>query len=481
MREVGPGAAGDAEPERKGPSRTVWGIALFLALLWAGTIAFYNVPSFHRLLHPHGEEGAAGSAEESGKYACPMHPFIVTDRPGACPICGMTLVPQESMASSGGAPPVGSEEVGRVAVNPTQRLMANVATEKVAMREFSLDTFAVGKIAWNERKVAKVAARFGGRVEKLHVDFTGMRVVRGQPLLDIYSPELIATQREYLLARNGVERVRESPYGDAREMSSGLLTATRRRLALWNVTDAQIEELEQTGEPRTMFTVFAPAGGIVTERLVTAGQYVMEGTPLYAIADLGNVWIMAEIYETEIHKVAVGTGASIMTDAYPGREFRGQVAFVDPFMNPETRTVRVRVDLPNPGELLKPEMFVNVSFRGKRGKALSVPDTAVLVTGREAMAWVETAPNTFEPRVVRTGQKSAGYYEILSGLSEGETVVTSGGFLLDSESQLKGGTAGSHAGHEATGSPPDGAREKPKGSSPAAGPLGDPHAGHGTK
>ncbi len=477
--EEDPGAAGAAEPERKGPSRTAWGIALVLALLWAGTIAFYNVPAFHRLLHPHGAEGDGGSAEESGTYTCPMHPFIVSDRPGACPICGMTLVPQESMASSGAA--AADQAIGRVTVNPTQRLMANVATEKVAMREFSLDTFAVGKIAWDERKVAKVAARFGGRVEKLHVDFTGTRVVRGQPLLDIYSPELIATQREYLLARKGVERVKESPYADAREMSSGLLAAARRRLALWNVTDAQIEELERTGEPRAVFTVFAPAGGIVTERLVTSGQYVMEGTLLYAIADLGNVWILAEIYETEIYKVAVGTGASITTDAYPGREFRGRVAFVDPFLNPETRTVRVRVDLPNPMGQLKPDMFVNVSFRGKKGKGLAVPDTAVLVTGRMAMAWVETAPNTFEPREVRTGHKSNGYYEILSGLSEGETVVVSGGFLLDSESQLKGGAAGSHAGHGAAGSPPGRQQETPQAPPSAPGPPDDPHAGHGGK
>jgi len=476
------GAESPPLQEKKGRKRAGWWIALLLALLWAGTIAFYNVPAFHRLLHPHPAEEVGGRSEAaSGKFTCPMHPFIVKDRPGACPICGMTLVPQESMASSGAAPADGGDAAGKVSMNPTQRVMANVATEKVAMREFSLDTVAVGKIAWDERKVAKVAARFGGRVEKLHVDFTGTRVVRGQSLLDIYSPELIATQREYLLARKGVERVKESPYADAREMSSGLLAATRRRLALWNVTDAQIEELERTGEPRTMFTVFAPASGVVTERLVTAGQYVMEGTLLYAIADLGNVWILAEIYETEIHKVAVGTQASITTDAYPGREFRGRVAFVDPFLNPETRTVRVRVDLPNPGGLLKPEMFVNVSFREKKGKALSVPDTAVLVTGRMAMAWVETTPNTFEPRVVRTGQKSGGYYEILSGLSEGDMVVTSGGFLLDSESQLKGGTAGSHAGHGAAGSPPGRQQETPQAAPPAAPPSVDPHAGHGGK
>lgn len=443
----GNGAETPPVQEKPGGGRTAWWVALLLALLWGGTMVFYNVPAVHRLLHPHPEEGQGAGEAATGKYTCPMHPFIVNDRPGACPICGMTLVPQESMASSAAAPADGGEAVGRVSVNPTQRVMANVATGKVAMREFSLDTDAVGKVAWDERKVARVSARFGGRVEKLHVDFTGTRVVRGQPLLDIYSPELVATQREYLLAREGFDRMKESPYGDAREMSSGLLAAARRRMALWNVTDAQIGELERTGEPRTAFTVFSPAAGIVTERLVTSGQYVMEGTPLYAIADLEHVWVQAEIYETEIHKVFVGTQASITTDAYPGREFRGRVDFVDPFLNPETRTVRVRVDLPNPGERLKPEMFVNVSFRGRRGKALSVPAGAVLVTGRMAMAWVETAPNAFEPREVRTGNKSDGYYEILSGLSEGETVVTSGGFLLDSENQLKGGAAGSHAGH----------------------------------
>jgi len=432
--------------KRKGTRTARW-IAILLALLWGGTIAFYNVPAFHRLLHPHPAEGTGGGEAASGKYTCPMHPFIVNDRPGACPICGMTLVPQESMASSAGAPSDGGEAIGRVSVNPTQRVMANVATQKVAVREFTLDTVAVGKVAWDERRVARVAARFGGRVEKLHVDFTGTRVARGQPLLDIYSPELVATQREYLLAREGKSRMQDSPYGDAREMSSGLLEAARRRLSLWNVTDAQIGELERTGKPMTAFTVFSPAEGVVTERLVTSGQYVMEGTPLYAIADLDHVWVQAEIYETEIHKVPAETEARIATDAYPGREFRGRVDFVDPFLNPETRTVRVRVDLPNPGGLLKPEMFVNVSFRGKRGKALAVPEGAVLVTGRMAMAWVETAPNVFEPRAVRTGHRSDGYYEILSGLSEGETVVTSGGFLLDSESQLKAGSAGSHAGH----------------------------------
>jgi Cu(I)/Ag(I) efflux system membrane fusion protein len=296
--------------------------------------------------------------------------------------------------------------------------------------------------------VAKVSARNGGRVEKLHVDFTGSRVVAGQPLLDIYSPDLVATQKEYLIAMAGVERMKGSPYEDARAMSAGLLSAARTRLKLWGVTDAQIAELERTKEPKTAFTVFAPASGIVTERLVSTGQYVMEGAALYSIADMNPVWVQAEIYEFEIHKVPVGTEAVVTTEAYPGKEFRGRVAFVDPFLNPETRTVKVRIDLSNPGGLLKPDMFVRVAMKGRKGRELAVPDSAVLVTGERAMAWVEIQPNTFEPRMVKVGHKSDGYYEILSGLKEGETVVTSAGFLIDSESQLKSGSSDPHAGHD---------------------------------
>jgi membrane fusion protein, copper/silver efflux system len=494
-----PGIPPDA-PVTPKKSRVPLVVVSVLVLAAAGTLAFFKVPAFHALLHPHGGDLEAKAARGAVKYTCPMHPFIVSDKPGACPICGMTLVLQSSTvaaasdnvvpakkerkilywtdpmipgdrsdkpgkspmgmertpvyedeaqgAPSGGVPP--SEEakaIGMVAMNPTQRLMANVATEKVARRNFVLDTSAVGKISWDERKVAKVSARIGGRVEKLHVNFTGSRVVRGQPLLEIYSPELVATQKEYLIAMAGVERMKASPYEDARAMSTGLLSAARTRLKLWGVTDAQVAELEQTKTPATVFTVFAPASGIVTERLVSAGQYVMEGTPLYSIADPSPVWVQAEIYEFEIHKVAIGTPATVTTEAYPGKEFRGKVVFVDPFLNPETRTVKARIDLPNPGGLLKPDMFVHVALKGTKGKELAVPDSAVLITGERAMAWVEVKPNTFEPRVVKVGHKSDGYYEILSGLKEGEMVVTSAGFLIDSESQLKSGSSDPHAGH----------------------------------
>ncbi len=514
--------------ETKKPRVPYYIAAAVLVLALAGALAFYKVPSFHALFFPH----AAGSAKsEKTVYTCPMHPFIVSDKPGACPICGMTLVmktvaaaPAEAAAEKGGRKilywtdpmipgdrsdhpgksPMGMERVpvyadeaqgagkqgapssaeaqvlGMVSMNPTQRLMANVATYKAAWREFFLDTLAVGKVSWDERKIARVSARIGGRVEKLYVDFTGARVVKGQPLLEIYSPELVSTQKEYLLALAGVERMKDSPYEDTRQMSSGLVRAARTRLKLWGVTDGQIADLERTKEPRIVFTVFAPASGTVTERLVTAGQYVGEGTPLYSIADLDRIWVQAEIYEPEIHKVPVGTPAVVTTEAYPGKKFRGRAAFVEPFLNPETRTVKVRVDLPNPGGILKPDMFVNVAFRGRKGKVLAVPDSAVLVTGERSVAWIEVSPNTFEPRTVRVGDKSDGYYEVLSGLKAGDSVVTSAGFLIDSESQLKGGSSDPHAGH--------GASEPGKASSPGAvapatkppnGAATGDHTGHG--
>jgi len=443
----------------------------------AGTVAFYKVPAFHTLLHPHADNAAGGGAakQEKTQYTCPMHPFIVSDKPGACPICGMTLVPRESMAAN--LSDNAAQSLGMVSMNPTQRLMANVATQKVARREFGLDTLAVGKVTWDERKVAKVSSRIGGRVEKLFVDFTGTRVVKGQPLLTIYSPDLVAAQREYLVALKGVERLKDSPYEDAREMSRSLVDASRTRLKLWGVTDDQLEELARTKEPGTVFTVFAHRTGVVTERLVSAGQYVMEGAALFSIAEMDPVWVQAEVHEFEISRVPPGTSAVVTTQAYPGREFHGKVAFVDPYMNVETRTLKIRVDLPNPGGLLKPDMFVRVAFRGRKGTVLAVPESAVLVTGERAMSWVEVEPNTFEPRMIRVGGRSNGTYEILSGLSEGETVVTSAGFLIDSESQLKGGQSDPHAGHGAS-EPGKGTGAPAKVVPAPAAPAPD-HSGHG--
>ncbi|WP_236685606.1 efflux RND transporter periplasmic adaptor subunit [Geobacter pickeringii] len=315
--------------------------------------------------------------------------------------------------------------------------MANVATTQAGFREFSIDTVAAGKVAWDERRLAKISARISGRVERLHANFTGARVKAGQPLLDIYSPELVSSQKEYLLAVEGAERAKESPLADSRAMMEGLRDAARARLRQWGFSDAQVAELVRTRQPKSVVTVYAPASGVVTERLVTAGQYVTEGALLFSVAPLSSVWVHAELYENEGGRAAIGSPAVVTTEAWPGREFRGKVAFVDPVINPETRTLKVRIDLANPGEFLKPEMFVKVALKGQKVRVLAVPEDAVVVTGDRALVWVESSSGTFEPRNVTLGRRGSGFYEVLSGLSAGETVAASGGFLIDAESRLK--------------------------------------------
>jgi Cu(I)/Ag(I) efflux system membrane fusion protein len=315
--------------------------------------------------------------------------------------------------------------------------LANVATTKAAFHEFSQDSVMAGKVSWDERLLTRVSARIPGRIERLRVNFTGARVGARQPLLDIYSPELVSAQKEYLLAIEGADRAKEGPSADSAAMMEGLRDAARARLKLWGVTEAQVAELARTRQPKTIVTVFSPVAGVVTERLVTAGQYVNEGAPLFSVAPMSNVWVNAELYENELNRAAIGTAVFVTTEAYPDKVFQGRVAFVDPVVSPETRTLKVRIDLANPGGLLKPEMFVKVTLKGAKIRALAVPEGAVVITGDRALAWIETSPGSFEPRDVTVGRRGNGFYEILSGLTGGEPVAVSGGFLIDSESQLK--------------------------------------------
>ena len=368
------------------------------------------------------------------RYTCPMHPSVLSDRPGTCPICGMSLVPKEPSRAEMTA---AMRPMEGVALNPAERVLANVSTAKATFHEFSQDTVAVAKVSWDERRLSKVSARIAGRVERLYVSFTGAQVEAGRPLLDIYSPDLVAAQKEYLLAIEGAEKSKDSEAPDSESMMAGLRDAARKRLKLWGLTDAQLGELVRMRQPKLTVTIFSPASGVVTERLVTAGQYVNEGTPLFSVASLSSVWVEAELYETDLGVAAIGTTAVVTADAYPGKTFRGRVTFVDPAVNPETRTLKVRIELPNPGNLLKPEMFVKAALAGRKTKTLAVPEGAVVITGSRAVTWVEASPGSFEPRTVTVGRRGDGYYEILSGLSEGETVAASGGFLIDSESQLR--------------------------------------------
>jgi Cu(I)/Ag(I) efflux system membrane fusion protein len=256
-------------------------------------------------------------------------------------------------------------------------------------------------------------------------------------LFDVYSPDLVAAQKEYLLAIDGAEKLNDSPLSDSKPMMEGLRDASRSRLRFFGVTNEQIAELARTRHLQPVVTVFSPSSGIVTEQLVSAGQYVNEGTPLFTVVPLSSVWVEAQVYENELANVAVGTSASITAESYPSKIFQGKVIFIDSTVSPEARTVKVRVELSNSNGLLKPGMFVKVVLEGRAVRELAVPEGAAVIRGNQAFAWIQAYPGHFEPKAIAIGRRGDGFCEVLSGLAKGETVASSGGFLLDAEGQMQ--------------------------------------------
>jgi membrane fusion protein, copper/silver efflux system len=417
-------------------------VAVGLLIITAVNLYLF-LPTLCTRLHlsPGAATGKQGVAAGAVNYVCPMHSFIASDHPGACSICGMTLVSQQHAAPAKDVACSVHIPEG-ITTTPEQRVMANVAVTKVATREFSTETQVAGKVSWDERRLTRVSARISGRVERLHADFTGSRITSGEPLLDMYSPDLASAQREYLLALEGVEHTAEGSFSESRSMMTGLRDASRSRLALWGLTDRQISELERSRQPKKIVTINSPASGVIIERLVTVGQYVNEGAPLFSVGSLSTVWVIAELYESDLGRIEIGAPSLVATEAFPGKTFQGRVTFLEPVINSETRTLKVRIDLDNRGGLLKPEMFVKVRLKSRKLRALAVPEGAVIFSGDRSLVWLENGPSVFVPRNITVGRKGDGYYEVLSGLVGGESVAASGGFLLDGESQLKSGSSG---------------------------------------
>jgi Cu(I)/Ag(I) efflux system membrane fusion protein len=370
------------------------------------------------------------------QYTCPMHPSVVSDKPGLCPVCNMDLVRKPAGAAGRGSD---LDALGAVSLSATQRVMANVATAPAVRQQISRNVGAVGIVDYAEPLRVKVTSRFAGRIEKLHVGFTGEKVQKGQPLFDIHSPELYAAQRELLLA---AQAMKDPGAADDRNRVL-MLDATMERLHLhFGMTHDQIHALADSGKPQDTVTYYSPISGTVLAKLIREGQYIEEGSDLYDIADLTRVWTYLDVYEKDLRFVKLGSPVRMRIGAWPGETFTGTVTFIDPVVNNETRTVRVRSEFDNAAGKLKPQMYVEAQIGAPSAGALVVPSSAVMFTGRRNIVWVEVAGNTFEPREVHTGITSGTLVEITGGLEEGERVVTSGGYLLESESQLRAPAAG---------------------------------------
>lgn len=392
------------------------------------------------------------------QYQCPMHPSIVQDHPGTCPICGMNLVEIEApppaaarhAAEEPTAPPVAG--MAAVTIDPDRQQLIGLRTAEAVRAPISGELRTVGHVTVDETRVKRVSIKNGGFVERVYADFVGKRVRKGERLFTYYSPELLAAQEEYLAARR---------------LGGPLLEAARRRLTLWDMPAAELRRLETTGEPSRTVTVHAPFGGTITRKEVVDGMRLEPGAMPYEIVDLSAVWVLADVYETDLRFITPGVPAVLSLRAFPGRTFDGKVGFVDPFLDATTRTARVRLAFPNPAGELRPEMFGEVTLRIAPHDGLVVPADAIIDSGTTTVVFVARGEGKFEPRRVEVGQASGATVEILGGLDAGDRVVTRANFLVDSESRLRA----SLGGMAAPADPPERARALP--------PSGaDPHAGH---
>ena len=340
----------------------------------------------------------------------------------------------------------------RISTEKVQKL--GVRTETASLRVLDKIVRAAGRIEPDERRIYAISPKFEGYVERLHVNATGQPVAKGQPLFEVYSPELVSAQREYAIAAQGVDALKEAGL-DAQASMRQLAEASLTRLKNWDISEEQVKALAKSGETRRTLTFRSPVAGIVTEKKAVQGMRFMAGEALYQVADLSAVWVVADVFEQDIGMVKAGATAKVTINAYPGKTFAGAITYVYPQLTAETRTVPVRIELANPGQLLKPGMFAQVELPvGAKREVVTVPVSAVIDSGTRRIVLIQAAAGRYEPREVRLGARSDDYVEVLDGVKDGEPVVVAANFLIDAESNLKAavggfgsGTASGHEGH----------------------------------
>ena len=462
----------------------VRGVLAVVLLVGGGLVAGY-------LLAPaaSGEAQQAHGQPEANKpqkWYCSMHPQIIRDQFGRCPLCDMDLIPMPESLAVGGA-------ARELAVSEAAAKLMEIQTSPVQRKFVSAEVRMVGKVHYDETRVKHITAWVGGRLDRLYVDFTGISVSEGDHLVYLYSPELISAQAELLQAARAARNVTDSSSEYLSRSTTNTLEAAREKLRLLGLKADQIDGIERSGRPLTHLTIYSPMGGVVIEKMASEGMYVSTGTHIYTVADLSQVWVKLDAYESDLPWIRYGQPVEFAAEAYPGEVFEGWVSFIDPTLDAKTRTVKVRVNVPNPDGRLKPEMFVRAVVRSqvaRGGKAMDpnmagkwmcpmhpsvvkaaagscdlcgmdlvateslgyvasapagepplvIPASAPLITGKRAVVYVrkpEAEIPTFEGREVILGPRAGAYYLVESGLKEGEEVVTHGGFKIDSALQIQ--------------------------------------------
>jgi RND family efflux transporter MFP subunit len=373
---------------------------------------------------------SASSTNSEQLYTCGMHPQVIQNKPGNCPICGMKLTPIRKQPGTNAVSATASSST--ITIDPATTQNMALQTSLVTRGPLRRTVRTFGIVDYDETALTDVSTKFRGWIEKLYMDSTGKQMHRGDALFEIYSPELYLAQTEYLLTLSSMTN-HEGPAAELRK------TAALTKLRYWDISEDQIQELERSGKPRKTLRANAPHDGIVVEKLVVEGQMVEAGAKLYRLADLATVWVQAQVYEQDLPFIKLGQEAVVTVTSQPDPKFRGRVTYVYPMVDDKTRTARVRMEFHNPGYFLKPGMYVTVEMNSEISpSAILVPDLAVLRSGEKNTVFVALDGGRFEARTVVLGPRATGdRYQVLSGLKEGERVVTSGQFLLDSEAQLR--------------------------------------------
>ena len=444
-------------------------IILFIGILIGAAATYFIAP----MVKTSGGEIPEGDEQ---LYSCGMHPEVISDKPGNCPICGMKLTPIKSTAQDTGQKQTGERKIlywrapmdpteiyekpgkskmgmdlvpvyegdeaggaGSITIDGALQQNMNLRVANVERRDISTVIRAYGKVTYAEDKEFSVNTKISGWIEKLYVNTTGQRVRKGQPLLEIYSPELVSTQEEYLLALKNHEQLSSSPYESIRNNAERMLTLARDRLEYWDISEDEIDNIKETGKSRRTILLKSQTTGIVTHKAVVEGDKVGPGMNLFHIADLSEIWVEASVYESELPLIEVGQKAELELDHVMGQKLEGKVDFIYPYLDQKSRANNVRLVFDNKNLLLKPDMYATVRITSHAASdSLAIPSEAVIHSGKRKIVFVTTGDGKFEPREVRIGVESDdGYIGIVSGLFDGEQVVVSGQFLLDSESQTR--------------------------------------------
>jgi RND family efflux transporter MFP subunit len=390
-----------------------------------------------------------GGGHDHGKisYTCPMHPQIIQDRPGSCPICGMALVPvkrddkdsidvKADMDKAGLKTPSGLADIK---IKKLSRDMIGVKFESVQYRQLKKELRIPARILADETRLYRVTVKIDGYIEKLYVNQTGQFIKKGSPLCSIYSPELVSAQQEYISALKASVNSAAMKDQFTNDNMTAVRNSSRERLRLLDMSDEQINEIEKSGVYERAVTLYAPSTGYVIEKMVLQGQKVMMNEALMIIADLSSVWGEAEVFESDLPYIKTGIPVKLTLSYWPGKIFRGRIGFIYPMISEETRTLKVRMEIANPASDLKIGMYADAQIVINIGNRLSVSESAVMKTGVEDYVFVDTGTDTLSPKKIQTGLRSGdGYYEVYSGLKAGERVVTAANFLIDSESSMKG-------------------------------------------